>query len=115
MPLCRDSQANEMQQLISLHVDNKQGGSIYVSGVPGTGTVVSFILQSESYTEEGLTLVSVAHAHFLSQLQEDVRLLSLNMKGRCSRGVSKQGSLLVAVSQYYVSRKSNCRQVFDSA
>lgn len=38
MPLCRDLQANEMQQLISLHVDNKQGGSIYVSGVPGTGT-----------------------------------------------------------------------------
>ncbi len=43
-PLCRDVQANEMLQLISLHVSNKQGGSIYVSGLPGTGVAPLILL-----------------------------------------------------------------------
>ena len=41
-PLCRDSQGNEMLQVIQLHVNSKQGGSIYVSGVPGTGMAALF-------------------------------------------------------------------------
>lgn len=37
LPLCRESQARELQHLIDLHVGAGSGGAIYVCGIPGTG------------------------------------------------------------------------------
>lgn len=40
MPLCRDTQANELLQLLNLHLASRNGGSIYISGLPGTGLIL---------------------------------------------------------------------------
>ena len=37
LPICRDSQAHELMRLLQLHISRCQGGSVYVSGLPGTG------------------------------------------------------------------------------
>ena len=37
LPLCRDAQAQELMRLLQLHISSCQGGSVYVSGLPGTG------------------------------------------------------------------------------
>lgn len=36
-PLCRAKQSAELLELLNLHIQNQQGGAIYVSGLPGTG------------------------------------------------------------------------------
>ena len=37
VPLCRDAQAQEMLELLGSHLSSRQGGSFYISGLPGTG------------------------------------------------------------------------------
>ena len=37
VPLGRATQAQELSNLLNLHIENQQGGAIYVSGLPGTG------------------------------------------------------------------------------
>ena len=37
LPLCRDAQAHKLMRLLQLHISSCQGGSVYVSGLPGTG------------------------------------------------------------------------------
>ena len=71
MPLCRDSQANEMLRLIELHIDSKQGGSIYVSGVPGTGTIYRPVVLMQAITSEGQQIPMFS---FFLSLRSDKRL-----------------------------------------